>query len=218
MSTAAKPELLAEPARVIPLPTPQPPIAKRRQLRKWVVLITLIVLSAAGAAMWRLHAQNIVTFETMSMERGSIESNITATGNLNPVVNVQVGSQVSGNIKELYADFNTKVTKGQLVALIDPQMFQAQVDQATSAAESAVFNTVTAAAQLEKSSADLAGAKAAKENLEAVFAKDRANALNAGIQWRRTEKLFKAGVVSQQDYDTARAAFEASQAQLTSDN
>jgi HlyD family secretion protein len=134
------------------------------------------------------------------------------------VVNVQVGSQVSGNIKALYADFNTKVKQGQLVALIDPQIFQAQLDQASSAFESSAMAAVAAYAQVRKSEADLAGATANKSNLEAVYAKDRANALNVGIQWERSQKLFKDGVVSQQDYDAARAASDAAQAQLKADD
>jgi HlyD family secretion protein len=69
----------------------------------------------------------------VTVGRGQVQASVTATGTLNAVVDVQVGSQVSGNIIALYADFNTKVTKGQLVAQIDPQAFQTQVDQATAA-------------------------------------------------------------------------------------
>jgi HlyD family secretion protein len=133
------------------------------------------------------------------------------------VVNVQVGSQVSGNIKALYADFNTKVKQGQLVAEIDPQIFQAQVDQATGASAAANAAVVTAQAQVERAKADLAGAIANRDNLKAVLAKDQANALNAQIQWQRSQTLFKDGVVSQQDHDTAKAAYDASQAQITAD-
>ena len=64
------------------------------------------------------------------VDRGDIDSTVTTTGNLNAVITVQVGSQVSGNIIALYADFNTKVKKGQLVAEIDPAPFKASVDQA----------------------------------------------------------------------------------------
>jgi HlyD family secretion protein len=64
----------------------------------------------------QLHSQRNASFETARIERGPLQAFITATGNLNPVVNVQVGSQVSGNIKAPYADFNTKVRKGQVVA------------------------------------------------------------------------------------------------------
>jgi len=69
-------------------------------------------------------------FQTSSITRGPITQSVTATGTLNPVVNVQVGSQVSGNIQKLFADFNSEVKAGQTVAQIDPALFQAAVTQA----------------------------------------------------------------------------------------
>ena len=92
---------------------------------------------------------------------GTIQASVTATGTLNAVVDVLVGSQVSGNIKALYADWNTKVTKGQLVALIDPEIFQAQVDQARAtlgAAHSAVCHR--SRRKCEKAKSDSAAAVA----------------------------------------------------------
>src|SRR3954465_15181090 len=69
-------------------------------------------------------------FQTATVARGSITQAVTATGTLNPVVNVQVGSQVSGNIQKLFADFNSSVKAGEIVAQIDPTLFQASVTQA----------------------------------------------------------------------------------------
>src|SRR5947199_2507645 len=69
------------------------------------------------------------TYQTASVTRGPITQAVTATGTLNPVVNVQVGSQVSGNISKLFADFNSQVKAGQVVAQIDPALFQATVTQ-----------------------------------------------------------------------------------------
>ncbi len=204
---------------VLPAPAPVTPISlrKRRRFPKWAWGIIVALLLVAGWWAWQSYAQAKVTFETVALDRGAVQASITATGTLNAVVNVQVGSQVSGNIKALYADFNTKVQQGQLVALIDPQMFQAQVDQAKGAADSVASAVVTAQAQVEKAKADLAGAIANRDNLKSVLAKDKANALNAQIQWQRSETLFKDGVVSQQDRDIAKAAYDASQAQLTAD-
>src|SRR5450755_544325 len=99
---------------------------------RWAWAIGLIVALAAAGELWRMHSQNAV-------------------------VDVQVGSQVSGNIKALYADFNTKVTKGQLVALIDPAVFQTQVDQAQAALGSAQSAVMAAAAQVQKANSDLSG-------------------------------------------------------------
>lgn len=219
MPVTAKQQPLHEFPKVISLPqvAKRPLLSRIPRLTKWIIVIALCALAAVLGWAWWSHLQAQVTFETAALERGSIQANITATGTLNPVVNVQVGSQVSGNIKALYADFNTKVTKDQLVALIDPQIFQAQVDQASAAAASAGAAVVTAAAQVEKAKADLAGAAANKSNMESVLAKDKANALNAQFQWKRAEQLSKDGVVSDQDRDTAKAAYDASQAQITAD-
>jgi HlyD family secretion protein len=219
MPVTAKQQPLHEFPKVISLPhaAKRPFLSRIPRLAKWIIVIALCVLAAVLGWVWWSHLQAQVTYETAALERGSILANITATGTLNPVVNVQVGSQVSGNIKALYADFNTKVTKDQLVALIDPQIFQAQVDQASAAVASAGAGVVTSAAQVEKAKADLAGAVATKSNMESVLAKDKANALNAQFQWKRAEQLSKAGVVSDQDRDTAKAAYDASQAQITAD-
>src|SRR5256714_6707931 len=70
------------------------------------------------------------TYQTATVTQGPITQLVTATGTLNPVVNVQVGSQVSGNIAKLNADFNSQVKAGQVVAQIDPMLFQAAVTQA----------------------------------------------------------------------------------------
>src|SRR6476661_1566663 len=69
-------------------------------------------------------------YQTATVTKGPMTQAVTATGTLNPVVNVQVGSQVSGNIAKLFADFNSQVKAGQVVAQIDPMLFQAAVTQA----------------------------------------------------------------------------------------
>lgn len=217
MATVVEPKPVQESSKVISLPPPPAKAARKFRLPKWTLWIALALAAFVGWRIWQSYTKSQVRFETVPLEFGSLQASVTATGNINPVVNVQVGSQVSGNIKALYADYNTKVTQGQLVALIDPQIFQAQVDQAKGAAASADAAIVTARAQVEKARSDLAGATANRDNLKSVLAKDKANAVNAQIQWQRSESLFKAGVVSQQDHDSARAAYEASQAQITAD-
>jgi HlyD family secretion protein len=192
----------------------------RRSRSKWIAWalgVGLALALAVGGALWRAHLQNAITYETVSVERGSIQAKVTATGNLNAVVDVLVSSQVLGNIKALYADWNSKVKKGQLVALIDPEIFQAQVDQANATFRSAHAATLTAQAQLEKSRSDSSAANAAEKNAEAIAAKDLANEVNAKAQWQRAKVLVDDQIIAQQDYDTAQANYDASQSQVTAD-
>src|SRR5437867_12121449 len=94
----------------------------------WVVLIVALLIVASVVRQCRnAVAEN---YQISIVTRGSITQAVTATGTLNPVVNVQVGSQVSGNIAKLFADFNSQVKAGQVVAQIDPALFQATVTQA----------------------------------------------------------------------------------------
>jgi len=94
----------------------------------WVVLIVALLIVASVVRQCRnAVAEN---YQTSIVTRGPITQAVTATGTLNPVVNVQVGSQVSGNIAKLFADFNSQVKAGQVVAQIDPALFQATVTQA----------------------------------------------------------------------------------------
>src|SRR5438477_1233735 len=91
------------------------------------VIVGLLILSFIVRQCRNGPAAN---YQTATITRGPITQSVTATGTLNPVVNVQVGSQVSGNIAKLFADFNSQVKAGQVVAQIDPALFQATVTQA----------------------------------------------------------------------------------------
>src|SRR3984893_17268348 len=187
-----------------PLPPPQPipfrpaPAVKRprKGWTRWAVVAGVVVAVAVGVELWRMHSANAISYDTVPVERGPILASVTATGTLNAVVDVQVGSQVSGNIKALYADFNTKVTKGQLVAEIDPEVFQTQVDQAVAALASQHSATLTASAQVQKANSDLAGTRASEKAAESVMAKDRANRLNATNQYQRQDTLFTRGILA----------------------
>ncbi len=205
--------LLPHPVAV-PIPIRQTP---RPNWIKWVLIAGLVLVVAITVELWRVHSQNAITYDTVAVERGLLQASVTASGTVNAVVDVQVGSQVSGNIKALFADFNTKVTKGQLVALIDPQIFQTQVDQAQASLSSANSAVLTAGAQVVKAKADLAGTLANEKSVESGLAKDRANALNAKAQWQRSDTLFTQGIASQQDHDTAKAVMDAADAQIAAD-
>lgn len=95
-------------------------------------LLTLLALTSLGGGGWYWSQRNAgeVSFQTSAITRGKITQSVTATGTINPVINVQVGSQISGIIEKLNADFNSPVKAGQVVAQIDPATYQAAVMQA----------------------------------------------------------------------------------------
>src|SRR6478736_6525678 len=93
----------------------------------WLIVIGGLLLIAFVVR--HLRSGGAATYQTANVTRGPITQAVTATGTLNPVLNVQVGSQVSGNISKLFADFNSQVKAGQVVAQIDPALFQATVTQ-----------------------------------------------------------------------------------------
>ncbi len=94
----------------------------------WIALIVVLLIVASAVRQCRNGGG--ANYQSATVTRGPITQAVTATGTLNPVVNVQVGSQVSGNIAKLFADFNSQVKAGQVVAQIDPALFQATVTQA----------------------------------------------------------------------------------------
>src|SRR6476619_6742225 len=95
------------------------------------VLIAAVAGALVGLVTWTLLAsQSGIQYRTATVEHGDINVAVSATGNPNAVVTVQVGSQVSGIIQALFADFNTRVTRGELIARIDPAPFQTRVNQA----------------------------------------------------------------------------------------
>src|SRR5213075_374650 len=98
--------------------------------RRNLVIAAIVLLIVAFFVFSRFGRSSAAQFQTATVTRGPITQTVTATGTLNPVVNVQVGSQVSGNIQKLFADFNSKVKAGDVVAQIDPALFQATVTQA----------------------------------------------------------------------------------------
>jgi HlyD family secretion protein len=127
-------------------------------------------------------------FQTAEAARGRIAAQVTATGTLSPVVEVQVGSQVSGRIASLGADFNDRVTKGQVIATIDPQLFETEVARARA-------NLTVAQASVERAEAELRDAKQKSE---------------------RADAMVREALVAQADADTAKASFDAAAAGVAS--
>lgn len=126
---------------------------------KWFVFLLLLVGGGAAAWFYYPHKEEKIQYQTATVKHADIVQVVTATGTLNSVISVQVGSQISGNIKQLFADFNTPVKLGQVVALLDPGTYEAVVNQA--AGDLASANATLELAQLnEKRKRDLAGSQA----------------------------------------------------------
>src|SRR5437764_8119053 len=127
--------------------------------RKWLILGSVVLVAGVFVALSLNRSAQAQHF-TAKVERGEIKDVVEATGTINSVISVQVGSQVSGTIAKLNADFNSRVHKGDIVALIDPALFQGALLQATADLENANANLEAARANLEKAKASLVQTKA----------------------------------------------------------
>jgi HlyD family secretion protein len=168
--------------------------------RHWVIAIGIVVVASVFAA-FQFRGQEKAQYFTSKAERGDIREVVEATGTINAVITVQVGSQVSGTISHLFVDFNSRVKKGQLVAQIDPPLFEGAVLQAKG---------------------DLANAKANVASAKANLERAKATEIQTKADYGRTVGLTKESVMSPQqldqakaNYDSAVAAVSAADAQVT---
>ena len=153
---------------------------------KWLILAAVLALIAIFAT-FGFNSKSQDQHFTAKVERGDIHDVVEATGTINAVITVQVGSQVSGVITKLNVDFNSRVHKGDIIALIDPALFEGAVLQASADLDSAKANVAAARANLEKAKASLVQTKA-------DF--DRANQLTAQ------------NILSKQQLDLAKANYD----------
>jgi HlyD family secretion protein len=182
-------------------------------------IVSLVVVGLlVGAGVWGyFYTQsrgNAPKYRTARVERGPLTAAVSATGNLNAVTTVQVGSQVSGQIKELLADFNTLVKKDQVIARIDPEIFEAKVNQAradVAAAQAAVINQE---AQVQKARADVENARAALAEAKANTAKAQVGVLDSNRDFDRKSELFKRELIAKSDLDTSQAGRDSAVALL----
>ncbi len=157
------------------------------RFRKLIIVIVAVFVVVAGYVYWSRAAHDgDGGYVTESVERGAVASTVTATGTVNPVTTVQVGTYVSGPIQALDVDFNSPVKKGQRVAKIDPAPFQVKVDRAEA-------DLATARARVQKARADLALKQ---------------------LTLNRNRELRAKNTISQLELDTARSDSDQAQAQL----
>lgn len=133
----------------------------RMKKTSWMVA-SLLLLAAGGGGYWwwtQRAAADAVQYRTAKIERGSLRATVSASGAVNPVKQVSVGTQVSGQIKELYGDFNSEVRSGQLIAQIDPETFEYRVRSAQADVDAARAAVVTAQAAAAASRASVSRAQ-----------------------------------------------------------
>ena len=181
---------------------------------KALYAIALVGALAVVGAWELLKGQGGLQYRTAAVERGEVDYAISATGSPNAVVTVQVGSQVSGNIMALYADFNSKVTKGQLIARIDPAPFQAKVDQARANVDAAQANVFNAQANTQKALASVQAANASLANAKAAVTKAQVAAQDAKTKAGRRVTLAQEGILSKEDMETAQETANAADADV----
>jgi HlyD family secretion protein len=185
--------------------------------RAWIVVVMVVLAAGASGAWFYTQSRGSTPrFRSAKVERGPLTATVSATGTLNAVVTVQVGSQVSGQIKELFADFNSQVKRNQLVARIDPEKFQAAVSQAKAQVDAAKATVLNQRALVEKTRADLANTQAALAVAKAQTAKAQVAVLDSRRTLARNTDLRKRGFIAQADEDTAQAAYDSAVAQAES--
>jgi HlyD family secretion protein len=152
-----------------------------------IAVVVLAIAAAAAAYFWTARENTQAPgYRLAKVERGPLTATVAASGTLNPVTSVQVGTQISGQVKELFVDFNSPVKAGQLIARIDPETFQYRVRQ---------------------NEADLEAARSAAARAQVALA-------NAQRELARTRELVAREFVSPADLDRAQAQFDLAKAEL----
>jgi len=151
-------------------------------MRKYVLLLLTLIILGTGCA------KKDAGYQTEPISRHTITETVEASGTINPVKTVNIGSQVSGMVKDIYVDFNSEVKKGELLAEIDPALFQAQVDKARG---------------------DLAAAQANYNGVNSTLAYNKAN-------YERYKNMYAKNYVAKNDLDLAESQYKANAAQLNS--
>jgi len=157
---------------------------------------------------------NLPSFRLTQVELGPIISTVSSTGTVTPVTTVQVGSQVSGQIRELYVDFNSKVQEGQVIARIDPENFESRVRQADAELAVARANVTIQRATVERTRAELENAYAALAATKAQTEKARVVLVHAKRDLDRKRALHQQAIISKSQIDDAVAAHDQAHAQL----
>ncbi|MBI4593991.1 MAG: biotin/lipoyl-binding protein, partial [Candidatus Rokubacteria bacterium] len=180
----------------------------------WLGLVVVVVATGVWGYFYVQSRGNAPRYRLGRAERGPLIAAVSATGNLNAVITVQVGSQVSGQIKELHADFNSVVRRNQLIARIDPETFEAKVSQARAEVDSSRAMVLNQQAQVERARADVENARAALAEAKAQTAKAQVAVVDTKRDLDRKTELARRELIAKSDLDTAQANHDSAAAQL----
>lgn len=165
-------------------------------MKRAIIVLVLLAVVAAGAGYWYSNRARVeVAVNTVPVTRGEIIDTVGATGTLQAVTTVQVGSQVSGNIEWLGADFNSIVKQGQVIARLDPSLFDAQLQQVQA-------NLIQARANLTRANSELDRTKVQLTDAQQKFA--------------RAKELATQSLIAQSDLDAAKIAVDTAAAGVAS--
>jgi HlyD family secretion protein len=169
-----------------------------------IIAVAVLLAAAAGAWTWfaARNGAGETRYRTGKLERGALQAVVVASGTLNAVTTVQVGSQVSGQVLEIFADFNTQVKKDQIIARIDPQSFELRVNQTR--------------ADVDAAKSAVAVATSALSAQRAESGRVRVNLADAERDLNRKKMLVEKNFISPAELDKARTVFDATREQLNS--
>jgi len=185
-------------------------------MRRLILLVAMAVAVSVAIILYFYVGSdgNLPSFRLTQVESGPIISTVSSTGTVTPVTTVQVGSQLSGQIRELYVDFNSKVEQGQVIARIDPENFEVRVRQADAELAVARANVAIQRAAVERTQAELENAYAALAATKAQTEKARVVLVHAKRDLDRKRALHQQAIISKSQIDDAVAAHDQAHAQL----
>jgi HlyD family secretion protein len=182
-----------------------PEFVKQHKKLTAAAVLVIVVVGLTGTMLGR--KGNKPTYMTAKMGRGNITAIVQATGTINALTTAPVGSYVSGNMKYIFADFNTHVEAGQVLAQIDPAMYEAQVMTAEG-------NLASSKANLQNLQASLLAMKASVATYEANAQKAQADLRYVQINAKRTDDLYKQGIISHDQNDQTQSTLGQAEASL----
>lgn len=166
----------------------------------WYLVVALVVLGVAAYFLGKPDTKETISFDTATVGQTNIQNSITATGTIEPVTSVTVGTQVSGIVSKLYVDYNSVVKKGQVIAELDKTNLLSALNQAKAMLESAQAQVRSAESDVQKAQADYNGVRASGSYQQSNFS--------------RYQTLYKKGLISANDFESARLSYQQAQTNL----